>query len=347
MITRIQKLSYAVIACVLLCGCHVTSEENRAATAPFFGFVLDGYPITAQKLTDLYAKTGVYGDFIVFYMQWPAPERTNEAEFPRDTLEHIRSVGATPCLTWEPMYMVKGREVAVLASEICGGRYDDFIRAFARKAADWGKPLLVRFAHEMNLQRYHWGTSEEKYGPESPALYQAMFRHVVDVAREAGGSNLVWVFCSNAESVPNFAYDSNATWNVAANYYPGEKYVDLMGVDGYNWGDSRKQELHGWTSRGQTFEEIFAGPCRDLKDIAPDKPVLVFETASVGTADEKNSWLAKGLDASRGLGISGVAWFQVSKENNWQLTGKIEEIVNSSESGQGRAFRKWIWGRTR
>ncbi|MFC1461580.1 glycosyl hydrolase [Verrucomicrobiota bacterium] len=215
MTTRIQKLSYSLTACLLLCGCHVTSEENSETTGPYFGFVLDGYPITAQKLTDLKTKTGMYGDFIVFYLQWPAPERTNEAEFPRDTVERIWSVGAMPCLTWEPMYLAKGQEVIVPASEITGGRYDEFIRAFARQAADWGKPLLVRFAHEMNLQRYHWGTSKEKYGPESPALYSAMFRHVVDVAREAGGSNLVWVFCPNAESVPNSAYDSNATWNAA------------------------------------------------------------------------------------------------------------------------------------
>lgn len=342
MISRIHALLVFIIVCCALPGCRATSSEGRVAAPMFFGFALDGYPITLQRLEELHDKTGTYGDFIVFYLQWPEPGQTNKTEFPHETLDHIRSVGAVPCLTWEPMYIDKGKEVVVPASEISAGRYDDFIRVFAREAADWGKPLLVRFAHEMNVRRYHWGTSEEKYGPESPALYGTMFRHVVDVARDSGGTNLIWVFCPNAESVPSSSYDSNATWNAAANYYPGKTYVDLMGIDGYNWGDSRKAGVHGWTSRTQTFEEIFAKPCRELKSMAPGKPILVFETASVGTREQKNTWLACGVDASRRLGISGIAWFQVSKENDWQITERIGQIVNLPATRQGETFGEWL-----
>lgn len=283
-----------------------------------WGFALDGYPITPERLAAVAGSTGITPSLVVFFTQWPR-EGDRPAEFPRESLDAIRELGAVPCLTWEPMYLREGREVAVSGEAILAGEYDRYLASFAAEARRWGKPLLVRFGHEMNLDRYHWGTAKEDYGPASPELYRKMFRYVVSAAREAGTDNLIWVFSPNAESVPAPDGDSGAAWNRPRNYYPGDGYVDVLGMDGYNWGTTRTLERDGWESSWQSFGEIFA-PLRDeLAELAPGKPIIVFETASVTEGGDKTRWIRDALETAGSWGLAGLVWFQADKEFDWRI----------------------------
>jgi len=125
----------------------------------------------------------------------------------------------------------------------------------------------------MNIKRYHWGLEADKFGPTAPRVYRYIFRHVVDVFRRAGASRVVWVFCPNAESQP---LSQEAAWNSIRNYYPGDEYVDILGIDGYNWGTTQKQASHGWDSHWLSFEEVFKQGYTELRAISPDKPLIVF-----------------------------------------------------------------------
>lgn len=298
------------------CGCHVAAERAAREPAVQFGFALDGYPLSTERLRTLAAPGHAFPDLVVFYLQWPAPALRDAAGFPTASVEAIRAAGAMPCITWEPMYIEDGSEHTIPVADITNGTYDAFIRTFAEQATAWGFPVLVRFAHEMNLSRYHWGTAASAYGPDSPNTYVAMFRHVVRICRQAGNTNLRWVFCPNAESVPSGAGND---WNSFTRYYPGHDYVDVVGLDGYNWGASRNQAEHGWTSRPRTFHEIFADPARTLRPLAPGKPLFVFETASVGSPAEKRAWLQAALSDCAALDINGLVWFQVNKELDWTV----------------------------
>ncbi len=296
--------------------------ESRAggSDAPcYMGFAVDVYPVTRDRLDGLREIMNRPPDIVMFYLQWPAPGHMDDARFPLESVRRIWDAGSVPCLTWEPMYIEGGHATALPATFITGGECDGYISRFASKAGEWGNPVLIRFGHEMNLNRYHWGTTKAEYGPDSPEIYKRMFRHVVKTARNAGGTNLLWVFCPNAESVPGAGGNGNCEWNKAVNYYPGNSFVDVLGLDGYNWGITRVQEKHGWKSRSQSFDEIFRAPAKMLHEFAPDKPLFVFETASVGTAREKKAWLKNAVFACSRLGISGLVWFQVNKENDWRL----------------------------
>ncbi|RZB30411.1 MAG: hypothetical protein SRB1_02691 [Desulfobacteraceae bacterium Eth-SRB1] len=66
---------------------------------------------------------------------------------------------------------------------------------------------MIRFAHEMNIERYHWGMGKTDYGPQSPTVYKKIFHYVVTIFRNMDVKNVLWVFCPNAESVPNTSYD--------------------------------------------------------------------------------------------------------------------------------------------
>ena len=311
-------LSYLFI--MLLFPSLLRAAEPHDVPAPLlFGVALDGFPITEERLRNVEDHIGLSPGIVVFFLQWPSTDGQGAAPFPRESLDAIWNMGAIPCLTWEPMYHKTGEEVMVPFDAILNGDYDPYILGFAKKSAMWEKPFMIRFAHEMNVERYHWGTKKEGYGPESPDIYKRMFRYMVTMFQKADTQNVLWVFCPNAESVPNTSYDPRAYWNRVENYYPGEKYVDVLGIDGYNWGTTQTKAKHGWESQWKEFAAIFRPAWEKLRQLAPDKPIFVFETASVDQCGDKGLWIKNAFETARAWKLNGLVWFQVKKEYDWRI----------------------------
>lgn len=313
-----KNWALAVFACLMVLTVCGTSH----ARSLIWGFALDGYPVTREKLGEVRSSTGSDPGMIVFFLQWPAAGDDSAGQFPLDSLDAIASIGAEPCITWEPMYIRDGQETAIDHVQLLGGYYDTYLQNFAERSREWKKPILIRFGHEMNVKRYHWGTQETQFGKESPAIYRKMYRYVVDVFRKAGAGNVRWVFCPNAENVPDGSYDPEATWNTIPAYYPGSAYVDILGIDGYNWGTTRRKETHGWDSRWMSFREIFGKPVAELRKLDPGnpaKPVIVFETATAAQGGNKQEWITNAIRESLELGIEGIVWFQSNKEIDWRI----------------------------
>ncbi len=91
---------------------------------------------------------------------------------------------------------------------------DATLRRYAEIMAEYRRPVFLRFASEMNgnWTPYH----------KDPALYRQKFRLVHDVmARYA--PNVVMIWCVGSE--PHNNWDS---------YYPGDAYVDWVGVNFYS-----------------------------------------------------------------------------------------------------------------
>lgn len=277
---------------------------------------------------------------MLFYLQWPAP--AGAGEFPKESLEAIWQHGAVPCLSWEPLYCQDYREIMVLYEQIAAGQYDAYLTGFAKGAAAWGKPFIIRFAHEMNLERYHWGTVKDRYGPQSPKIYQQMYRYVVDFLRKAGAKKVIWAFCPNAESLPNPAQDPAAAWNMARNYYPGDDYVDLLGMDGYNWGTTQTVDKHGWQSSWRSFQEIFAPLYQELRRLSPRKPILIFETASAMEGGNKTLWIKEAIPILQSWQVQGLIWFQVSKEVDWRLNADVDLASLPLFRAQAAGAQQWL-----
>jgi len=310
-----------------------------------WGFALDGYPVTDQRLTTVENETGLRSDMVVFFLQWPSPDDTSSQHFPLESLEAIWNRGALPCITWEPMYYKDNRENMISHSQLLNGHYDRYIIRFAEKARSWNKPFIIRFAHEMNIKRYHWGTQEDEYGPQSPAIYKQMFRYVVELFRKTGAHNVLWVFCPNVESLPNTSYDPSASWNTLSNYYPGDDHVDILGLDGYNWGNTQTKDRNGWESSWKSFREIFAPAYGELMKLGherPAKPVIVFETASVGLGGNKMEWIRDALSVSRQLGIQGIVWFQSNKELDWRINSDTDRCYVPLIKPRASFSQSWV-----
>jgi hypothetical protein len=318
---------YAVLSifAAFIAGC-----AGATTSRPFLGAALDGYPVTSGMLRNVGEEFPVKPEIIVFFLQWPKPPET--ADFPSTSLDAVFSSGAIPCVTWEPMYYMDGQEIVIDHRMILEGKYDSYIRGFARGAKRWGRPFIIRFAHEMNLSRYHWGTSGNEYGPSSPEIYRRMFRYVVDTFRNEGASNVLWAFSPNAESAPNVEYDRAAAWNRIANYYPGDGYVDILGIDGYNWGLSKTKEKDGWDSRWLSFEKTFMSARLQLRELSKRKPLVIFETATTAKGGDKTLWIREAFATAAEWELQGLVWFQVNKEEDWRI-GAVSPVLVPVRNG--------------
>lgn len=295
---------------------------------PAFGFALDGEPVTPAKLEMVAESTHIQPELIVFFMAWP--DSVEKMRSPRESLEAIEASGAVPVLTWEP-FIDRGTYMeTVLAEDVFAGKYDAVIDAFAGKVGEFGGEVWIRFAHEMNFDYYHWGVDASEFDARAPLVYRDFYRYVVDRFRSAGTHNVRWVFCPNAESIPNPKTDPAAGWNRASRYYPGDDYVDILGMDGYNWGDTQTPGNAGWQSRWQTFAEIFQPLHEELRALAPRKPIYVFETASAPSGGDKAKWIDDALATAAAWNLAGICWFEVDKEVDWRIaTGMTPEFLTT------------------
>ncbi|WP_051617263.1 glycoside hydrolase family 26 protein [Desulfonatronovibrio hydrogenovorans] len=339
-IRRVRILSVFLMIFFLLPGCRDGQIDQKGQV--LFGLALEGLPTSASFFHELEMDMGLPVTFINFFLQWP--EDPKQINFPAQTFKDVHDFGAVPVLTWEPMYYEGMTEHMIPADEILRGRYDGYIEYFAGRIKDMGKPVIVRFAHEMNLSRYHWGGTIEEYGPESPKRYAKLFRHVVEVFRQQGAENALFAFCPNNESVPSPKYDAHAYWNTAQNYYPGDDYVDILGMDGYNWGTTRTIDEHGWSSRWLSFAEIFQDIFLELRQINPGKPLYVFETASVRQGGDWQAWVWEAFATAGQWELDGIIWFHADKEEDWRFTGfadseyypAILEIIGTGSLGDNQ-----------
>ncbi|MFH1914017.1 MAG: glycosyl hydrolase [Pseudomonadota bacterium] len=308
---RVRVVAAMLAVLALTPGC-------QPSPPPGFGPALHGTP--SPEAIDNARKTLDWPiTLVVFFVHWPSDR---QPEFPDEGIRAIRDAGAVPVITWEPMTVDAGKETAIAASEILDGHWNDYIDAFAVSARDSGGRIILRFAHEMNLSRYHWGGDRSEYGPESPGRYRAMFRHIRERFLLQGADNVLFAFCPNAESLPHPVRDG-ADWNTASAYYPGDDAVDVLGMDGYNWGTTFTRQEHGWDSRFTAFAEIFSPLYEELRALAPHKPVVVFETASVAEGGDKTAWIKDAVHTARSWGLAGLCWFNADKEHDWRLESGI------------------------
>lgn len=215
--------------------------------------------------------------------------------------EAVRSAGALPLITWEPLQEGSGSaQHAFSYDRILAGAHDECIAQFARDVRGFRTPVLIRLAHEMNGNSNSWTGIANGNNPPG---YVAVFRKVVDMFRAEGASNARFVWSPDHASPPEVPQPASEI----RNYYPGDGYVDFIGVSGYNWGNDPLRG-GGWVSAEQLFSNFLGAMSRD----APGKPVLITEIGSVpGYADfSRADWYREAFAFfSSRKDLKGVVWF--------------------------------------
>lgn len=207
--------------------------------------------------------------------------------FPLNLSSTVGEKGKTLIIFWEPSF---GYDV------IINGVYDDYIKQFAGDAKKYSYPIVLVPFDEMNLNEEAWGYGQNK---NTALKFKAAWVHVHDLF--TGVSNVRFGLAFNNISIP--LVDGNKF----SDYYPGDNYVDYVGVDGFSLSQS-------W----QTFGQIFDGAIKQLNIY--DKPIFIFSIASESDS-RKADWIRDGLGSKiKGYkNIIGWVWFNQGGSPNWKV----------------------------
>jgi hypothetical protein len=248
--------------------------------------------------------------------------------FPDLDAREARARGKSLQVTWEPWHFSNPK--AVKLSDVAAGKYDRYIDDWALAARSFGGELSIRFAHEMNGNWYPWSMAANG---QNGKIWIAAYKRVVSRFRKIGASNVRWVWCFNAESVPN------VPWNDAFAAYPGDEWVDAIAIDGYNFGNTTAH------SKWQSFSEIFREPYQRVLRDFPRKPIYIAETGSATTGGDKVKWIKEMDVALRGPfnKIESVTWFEAAKEADWRLLSSPETVATARQVFSEPLYRRGVF----
>jgi len=272
----------------------------------------DGFDKIIRLEDSLHTKLSI----VQMYVAWGS---LKSEKFPSDKVKAVFDLGSLPFITWEPWLNDFDKEKfpgipdpewrasgSMLA--ISQGTYDAYIDQWALEAKEFGHPLFIRFGHEMNdPYRYPWGPQNNK-----PAEYVAAWKHVVDRFNNVGAHNVIWIWS------PHPAYTNYGE------YWPGEGYVDWVGVPALNYGT-----VASW-SKWWSFQEIFGNYYQWLSMF--NKPIMITEFATLSVGGNRMQWYHDAVLSFKKFPLLKSVLFYHSNTDNTTTNKTLNwQIVNDKQ----------------
>jgi beta-mannanase len=337
---------WALILSILLfvlAGCASSApSELDAIPGAYFGTF---YGQSSSSLR-LYEKIGKMPAISAQYLGW-------SDGFSEGYYRTNAQVGRISFITWEYNARPGPEYENHTLDAIMDGVYDEYFTGWAQRVAAFGKPIFLRWGHEMNGDWYLWGGENngggatDGYGdpdePDGPERFVDAYRYIHDLFVANGAENVLWVWCPNAPfSTMDISYGSTG-WNNAENYYPGDEYVDWLCFDGYNWGTSSFGQQ--FNSRWSSFDEIFRESYERLQGISEEKPIIIGEFSSTEDGGDKAAWVADAferleLDYPQ---IKAIIWFHIAKETDWRIDSTPESLEAFRAALEGNEYWLSSW----
>lgn len=288
-----KYLLLSIIGLILSsCGSNPVPTSNKM-DGNFSGCAIGAYVNGMENIGAFQTAIDKKLAIVLWYVHW-------QDAFPTAEANTVYANGSIPLITWEPWITASPNTLEAISV----GSYESYVREFMQAAKDWGHPLFLRFAHEMNGNWYPWDGfhNGQAAGPEN---YKQAFIYIYNVRQQVGATNVYLVWCPNNVSVPSDA------WNTIAEYYPGNQYVDWIGMDGYNWG------YGDWKSFAAVFDEAY----QSITAIT-SKPLMIGEFASASLEGSRSEWLTDTFTKIQNNypRIKAFCWFNINKERDWRIT---------------------------
>lgn len=268
---------------------------------------------SATDIATLETSVGASMDIRAVFVGWG----NGASDFPSWLTSSIKSSGKTLLMYWEPAANGDTGNInqpGYNYDSITNGTWDSSIIAFAKAVKTYASPVILIPFDEMNGDWYPWsGTNNGN----SPAKHNDAYRHLHDLFAAQGVTNVKWGWAPNNDSWPN------TTANDLTMYYPGDAYVDYVGVDGFNFNNP-------WVSYNQIFDKAMT------KLAQYNKPIYIFSMASAEANDggaKKAAWIADTFtQIAKNPKIKGWIWFNENKEKNWLITSSTNALTAFSTS---------------
>ncbi|KXF75665.1 hypothetical protein ATN84_16890 [Paramesorhizobium deserti] len=203
-----------------------------------------------------------------------------------------------------------------LFADIEQGAFDPQIAAVCGATGDFPGDLWIRWGHEMEdpTGRYPWARHDARG-------YIAAYRKFVDA-------------CRKMTPRARFIWSPKGERGLAA-YYPGNDYVDMVGVS--LWG-LEKWDLDQY-GRRQGFAETFSEKYRRVERFG--KPIVIAELGAAGGKAYRQKWFSEisGLSAGRNPFplLAGIVYFNDKEPYHWpQGYGSPDWRISTAALGDGQ-----------
>jgi hypothetical protein len=274
----------AILAPVAALVLAVLASASVAARSPVALGISSERSQDVTAIIDYKASTGAKPALWTIWSDWGSRggratcvKGIGSCAFPTELANGLRKRGVTPFIWWQPIDPAElGSSRYASYQNIIRGKHDTYIRDWARAAKAFGRPVVVRFAHEMNGTWFPWSIGNHG---NTPGSFVKAWRHVVSEFRAVGARNVKFLWSP---------YNAEAGGYVA--FYPGNAYVDYVGVTSLNWGNERWRWL----------PDLLARPMQILRNVSRSgafpqgKPVILPEVGSNHLGGPKADWIRSG-----------------------------------------------------
>lgn len=260
-----------------------------------FGAYCPGNPVDTKHAIET-ALGGRKLDVCYLGAPWYSDGHLNT--FPAGVVGTIGGEGATTMLHHQPWNLQNQLgdpewRVPRVMQRLNGGDLEPYLRQYARDIGASNRDVVYRLTCEFNGRYPQYNTSYENAALGLTAAdFVGLHRRTADIVRAEGGPRvrIAWNpnFCFPPDNGPYDSQDPTPG-------YPGDGYVDVIGVDGYPWAGAGAAQIFG----------PIVGICRRL---APTKPLWIMETNGYGQEDE-GVWAAKVMAYAEAEKLDGVIWF--------------------------------------
>ena len=224
-----------------------SKAEIMATASTYYGVANDAVPGDAGAFDDLDAEVGKAPSLVEFFDTWDHPYSQDGPK-----IQQSWARGALPVLTWMPEAQggTGADQSAYTLDHIIAGDQDDYLYQWAAQVVQAGLPVGIRFAHEMNGSWYPWsaGLTQLKAPggmvslDNTPANYIKAWRHVWNIFQDVGANKYViwaWTPVTTLCSTHNTGSGScGVAYTTYAEDYPGDQYVDWVGLSTYASGST-------------------------------------------------------------------------------------------------------------
>jgi Glycosyl hydrolase family 26 len=266
--------------------------------------------------------------------------------FPAESVARIVAAGRVPFVRMMARsdYDEGGPDERYTMQSIVDGTWDADLRAWCADAAATAVPLLVDFGVEVNGEWFPWngrwngGGRTDGYGeptePDGPERFRDAYRHIVDLCRAEGGGNLTWFFHVDVGSYPEAEWNSDF-----ANYYPGDDYVDWIGISDYG------QLVPGesWEDFRTRLDRVYAR--LDALAAPGDKPIAVLEYGARESGrrpGRKARWIRAAIDSVLSGRYPRIAALSYWHERWRNGDGSVSNLRIDSSRHTRSAYRRGV-----
>ncbi len=280
------------------------------------------HQVTEKSLVEFEQATGKKNMFVHVFVDWLEDNALGQSSFipfPKQACEMIYAHGAIPLITWQANIEARHQEYGFMLDRIANGEFDDHLKTWTKKIKQFPGTIFIRWGHEMNGDWFPWSGAQngsekpvvgEPAGPLGPARYRTAWNHIWELFQRENVNNVRWVWS---------VFPANSlghVWNDEDTYWPGDDYVDWIGVSVINWSKANRKSGKGW----KNFSDIVEGAYQKLTAKHPTKPLMLAEFACANPVDlqegNKAKWIKEALKIipSKYPQIKALCWYNDTVE---------------------------------